>query len=195
MADSAQVRPSRAIRQPPGPQTTTETPQGPPWSVSLGCVGGYGPHQHGLQASKKGTGKDTWCHRGRVWLTVRVRPGRGRREKGREWSKRRTGRLRARRAPPSLILAAQHDAAFRHSAAASGSHNHLRHPLAAADNLQTQPSPLSTTPHPRVAPCRPFPPSLARLLPLQRLAPLVSKNGCRRTAGAATSDSGAAAGG
>ena len=27
-------------------------------------------------------------------------------EKGREWSKRRTGRLRARRAPPSLILAA-----------------------------------------------------------------------------------------
>ena len=100
------VRPSRAIRQPPGPQTTPETPQGPPWSVSLGCVGGYGPHQHGLQASKKGTGKDTWCHRGRVWLTVRVRPGRGRREKGREWSKRRTGRLRARRAPPSLILAA-----------------------------------------------------------------------------------------
>ena len=97
------------------------------------------------------------------------------REKGREWSKRRTGRLRARRAPPSLILAAQHDAAFRHSAAASGSHIHLRHRLAAADNLQTQPSPLSTTPHPRVAPCRPCSPSLARLLPLQRLAPLVSK--------------------
>jgi hypothetical protein len=48
------------------------------------------------------------------------------------------------------------DAAFRHSAAASGSHVHLRHPLAAADNLQTQPNPLSTTPHPRVAPCRPF---------------------------------------
>ena len=68
-----------------------------------------------------------------------------------------------------------HDAAFRHSAAASGSHIHLRHRLAAADNLQTQPSPLSTNPHPRVAPCRPCSPSLARLLPLQRLAPLVSK--------------------
>ena len=95
-------------------------------------------------------------------------------EKGREWSKRRTGRLRARRAPPSLILAA-HDAAFRHSAAASGSHTHLRHRLAAADNLQTQPSPLSTNPHPRVAPCRPCSPSLARLLPLRNLAPLLSK--------------------
>ena len=34
------VRPSRAIRQPPGPQTTPQTPQGPPWSVSLGFVGG-----------------------------------------------------------------------------------------------------------------------------------------------------------
>ena len=114
-------------------------------------------------------------------------------EKGREWSKRRTGRLRARRAPPSLILAA-HDAAFRHSAAASGSHTHLRHRLAAADNLQSQPSPLSTNPHPRVAPCRPCSPSL-HVCYLFSAWHLWFPNGCRRTAGAATSDSGAAAGG
>lgn len=39
-------------------------------------------------------------------------------------------------------------------AAASGSHGHLRHPLAAADNRYTQSSPSSAMPHPRITPCR-----------------------------------------